>query len=466
MYRNIKISNKKYKNKNIIISPVKSYDEYEDIGNWNEYYPFLKIIYNTKEIPSDAYHYVIRKNKIIIGYFISSIYIDNNGYRKMILHDLGIYSRSYAKDGKELINYLLKLARNCYCKELEIKKVPNFDSFYKFLFRHYKVKENNNLLSIVINNPKMLSSESNLRIFKDDKITIENLYFLYGLKFKIYRHKCIFKKNDYEIIINRNSNTLTLPKNIISNIKELDLNNNTRVLIILLCSFYDNNCFNDIYYIYNKKDNNYKTYSDNEYYILDNSNKIEYNYPLLTKIYLKGFNNINICNLSFNHHALSYHFDNRPLDIRNHLKRNIKYLDLNHNSLKEVPSLLKETDDFNNNLINLKRLDFRLGNSFSGIKKFTIIFDEKIKIMHNSEKKDIVVNKEEIIKELKTLSLNHWKTRYESNNPNTDNAWSLSLIFNDNTLEFSGIDSYPNVWIFLLEFIEKYTSFNFRESIE
>ena len=28
MYRNIKISNKKYKNKNIIISPVKSYDEY------------------------------------------------------------------------------------------------------------------------------------------------------------------------------------------------------------------------------------------------------------------------------------------------------------------------------------------------------------------------------------------------------------------------------------------------------
>ena len=303
MYRNIKISNKKYKNNNIIISPLKDYDEFDEIGNWNEYYPTLKLIYNSNENIDYPLTYLIKINQAIIGYFISTIYVDNDGYRKMILHDLGIYSRSNAKHGRELINYLLKLARNCYCKELEIKKVPNFDSFYKFLFRHYKVKENNDSLSIVINNPKILSSESNLRIFNDDKITIDNLYFLYGLKFKIYRHKCIFKKNNYEIIINRNSNTLTLPKNIISNTKELDLNNNTRILITLICSMFDNNNVQDIYYIYNKKDNNYKTYSDNEYYILDNSNKIEYNYPLLTKIYLKGFNNINICDLSFYHHA-------------------------------------------------------------------------------------------------------------------------------------------------------------------
>lgn len=118
-------------------------------------------------------------------------------------------------------------------------------------------------------------------------------------------------------------------------------------------------------------------------------------------------------------------------------------------------------NNFNINLQNIKRFDFRLGNAFCGIKKLAIFFGEDIKIKSNSGKLlDFKPNKEEILAELKDFCFENWQEKYNNNaNPVLENAWSIELKFDNHSLEFGGLDDFPFTWQQVENFVKKYGGF-------
>ena len=110
---------------------------------------------------------------------------------------------------------------------------------------------------------------------------------------------------------------------------------------------------------------------------------------------------------------------------------------------------------------NIKRFDFRMGNAFGGIKKFSLVFNEEVELKSNGRKKfDIILDKDKIIKELSRINFANFRDVYNDNeHPILENAWVISLLFNDEIKEYRGLDSYPKSWSLILKFINKYSSF-------
>ena len=58
----------------------------------------------------------------------------------------------------------------------------------------------------------------------------------------------------------------------------------------------------------------------------------------------------------------------------------------------------------------------------------------------------------------------NWKNKYiENKNPKLENSWTISLILENETIEFVGCDDYPKVWTYVIWFVNKYSKFNFEE---
>ena len=116
---------------------------------------------------------------------------------------------------------------------------------------------------------------------------------------------------------------------------------------------------------------------------------------------------------------------------------------------------------FNANLQNIKRFDFRLGNAFGGIKRLAIFFNDDIKIKSNSGTLlDFEPNKERILAELKNFCFENWQLKYNDNtNPVLENAWSIELKFDNHSLEFGGLDDFPDTWQQVENFVKKYGGF-------
>ena len=50
--------------------------------------------------------------------------------------------------------------------------------------------------------------------------------------------------------------------------------------------------------------------------------------------------------------------------------------------------------------------------------------------------------------------------KYNDNaNPVLENAWSIELKFDDKTLEFNGLDDFPDTWQQVENFVKKYGGF-------
>lgn len=130
-------------------------------------------------------------------------------------------------------------------------------------------------------------------------------------------------------------------------------------------------------------------------------------------------------------------------------------------TVKERVIVMRQAQDFNVKLDGLKRFSFNGGNSFCGIKKLVITFDGEVKVQTNGNKNlDLTLSKEEILSELKLFYFSAWKNRYEENkNPKLENAWSITLKFEGEELEFLGLDDYPKNWQYVEHFIKKYGGF-------
>jgi hypothetical protein len=121
----------------------------------------------------------------------------------------------------------------------------------------------------------------------------------------------------------------------------------------------------------------------------------------------------------------------------------------------------RKANEFNLKLQNVSRFDFRFGNPFSGIKKLSIDFGDGVEIHSNGQiEKQIIPQREEIIRELSCFNFSGWKEKYDGNAmKKTENCWSVRLIFPEQILEYEGCDDYPEIWDFVEWFVNKYSRF-------
>lgn len=459
------IRNKKSK---IIVKPAGVCDIY-DIGNWTDSYSWIKLGYKDKDYDSkysDIAFYVT-KNKDIVGYYMAYNIVNLNKddiiplYRKkLVLYDFAISDRAYSKFGKILINHMIEYARKNGYYAIEVKK-NECEFFFDFLNRHYKVVEDNENVYLIINDSIIKLKEKHLQLYENDKVELEDLYFLYDLRFTISKTKAKLKINNNEtIIVNRLTGIITFPSNVITIKDEVILNSQTRNIIHLIYEMYITNRITRVNINYSiSNPNEFEVYVGNDIYVnkkveflaknLDYiiellDKKIEFVYP-----YLIGYD--------MNERGFSRGFSKLSCDqlINMFASNNSK-----STTLLERLEEKKAKNAFNEKLKSIERFDFWFGNPFSGIKKLSISFNDEIKVSSNCKKDNLVLDKDIVIKELENFNFLTWDSKYGKNDkPILDNSWSIRLKFKDETLEFTGLDDYPYIWPYVEWFVKKYTNF-------
>lgn len=458
------IRNKKDK---IIVKPAGVCDIYE-IGNWTDSYSWIKLGYKDKDYDSkysDVAFYVT-KNKDIVGYYMAYNIVNLNKddivplYRKkLVLYDFAISDRAYAKLGKILINYMIEYARKNGYYAIEVKK-NECKYFFGFLNRHYKVMEYGESIYLIINDLKIKLKEKHLQLYENDKVELEDLYFLYDLKFTISKTKAKLKLNNETISVNRLTGIITFPSNIKVINDKVILNSQTRNIIHLVYEMYITNQIEQTIIDYsNLKPNQFEVYVGNNAYV---NRKVEFlakNLNYVIELLDKEIEYVYpyIIEYDMNERGFSRGFSKISCD---------KLIDMFVSYNSKSTTLLERIEEkkaknaFNEKLKSLERFDFWFGNPFSGIKKMTISFNGEIKVSSNCKKDNLILNKDIVIKELENFNFLTWDGKYNKNDkPVLENAWSIRLFFKDETLEFTGLDDYPNVWPYVEWFIKKYSNF-------
>ncbi len=473
MFRKINFKPKKYNKNGIKIAPSRSIDDDLEVGEWNKYYENLKFVYCLGDENAQTLTYIMRENGIIIGYFLVEQFVCEKSTlfyekydKKIVLNDFGIYVKRSRNRAKLLINYLLTLAKSYCAKVVEIKKVEGFEHFYKFLKTDLCAQEDSENYYLVVKEPKTFPYSSVLKVFEGDTISIENLYFLYGLNFKIYKTKCVFENANLKIEVDRKSSLITIYNDICSLHNQLVLTNETRDLIYLLCKESQTKSVDGFYIDVNRHFfMNSVTYQSNTLILCNDVSYVANYYAFLNKTYLSGFDYIFAIKIDFDYHNLYYNYNIVDIEIRKALSRNYRFLDCRELSLLEKRERIKEVDKFNEKFEKIKRFDFSQGNPFLGIKKFSVLFENGIEIKHNGRYEEKPLPTVEETKTLlKKLSFFNWKQKYNNEVcPNYENSWKIVLRFDDEVLEYEGLDEFPNSWLFLVEFIEKYSSIKLRK---
>lgn len=244
-----------YRIGNVKIRPASLGEEYE-IGGWKTTYPWVKMGYEFKNYNPKYFDvaYVMLLKGEIVGYFIAYTEVnlkDNNIlplYRKeLILYDFVVDVRAYSKYTKLLINSLIKYAEYNGYFVVSLYKLEEYKLFNNFIKRYYDVKENENKLYFVIKNPRISCCKKHLIGYEKDRISFENLNFLYDLNFNILKTKCTLKLNEFEkIVVDRITGLIKFPSKIKLSKDMVILNTDTRTLIHLIISHYHMNNVDNI----------------------------------------------------------------------------------------------------------------------------------------------------------------------------------------------------------------------------
>ena len=453
--------------KNISIKKIGVCDIYE-VGNWAISYPWIRLGYNDKNYQpkySDITYY-IKENNSIIGYYLAYNIVNMNESdiiplysKKLVLYDFAIDDRAYAKYGLLLINYMLDYARKNGYKAIEIKKYDEYSFFMNFIKRHYKVEEFNNSIYIILN-PVIKYKERHLTLYKDDNVSLEDIYFLYDLGFNVLKNSIKLKLLGEEISINRHTGSVKLPSSVKISNDNIILNKDTRNIIYLIKEMYINNNIKNLVVDYSiSNPNSFLVYDNDLLYINKDINELLNNIELALQL--------SKLSKAFCPYIIGYDMNERGFSrgfVRMSWDDLIDRFSFNADS-KSSSILAKneeriKTKEFNLKLEEIKQFDFRFGNSFCGIKKLSIYFNDEVGISSNGQlENDIIPNKDDIIKELKWFNFSNWNEKYSGNNSKMENSWSIRLKLKEETFEFVGYDDYPNVWPVVEWFVHKYSKF-------
>lgn len=436
----------------------------DELGDWSNSYKDIKLgYYNADYVAkyADECFALIFSNCVIGYYFVTSKLVTSDDeiipkyFRKLVLYDFAIDARSYAKLGKELINHLIKFATKNGYSAIEIKNIKEYSFFVNFINRYYKTKEFNDSIYILIDNFKVKTKEKNLRIYNDDMVTIEDLYFLYDLNFKVLRKTLNYKLDEDKFIeVDRISGKILFPEGVNLINDEVILNHESRKIIHLIINMNKKNL--NIFYDLNNPFY-FEVSSDNVLYV----NKLNKDIKYLVSQLDKGITSIDEINLRYD---VDYRMFSNSSSLRS-VYSLINEYSSNSKTLKEKLDDKRKINDFNRRLKSLKRFDLRFGNDFCGIKKFAIFLNNEIEIKSNAiDKIEVNVDKEILFKELECFNFANWKSEYNSNEtPSIENAWTISLLFDNEAVEYRGLDDYPKVWEYVKWFIKKYSNLVLEE---
>lgn len=291
-----------YKMDNVIIRPASLDEEYE-VGRWSNRYSWIKISYLNMDYKgkySDII-YVMTINNEIAGYFMAynEINITNKDYiplygKELILYDFALDAKAYSKYSKILIDYMLKYATYNGYNAITFNKINEHIGFNQFIKRNYKPIEAIDKLHLIIDKPRIASCQRHLTIYENDVIQIDDLYFLYDLCFDVLKTKCRLKlNNDDEIIIDRKTGLISLPKGIKLINDNVILNNDTKSLIYLIAGMYHMNDIKPVTVNYDiNNPNYYEAIIDNMLYVSKNLKDIDSDKDYINSLIERGYDRV------------------------------------------------------------------------------------------------------------------------------------------------------------------------------
>lgn len=458
MYRKEK-THIKYHKDGIEIRPTYVSEDYK-IGNWMEIYPSIEMSYNVeREMFYSDIIYVMTYNKTIIGYFMAYREISNEG-KTMVVYDFAIDRKEYSEYAKILVDYIINYANYNGYKTISIRKLVIKNRFIDFIKTNYETHETNDFVVIVNKNPRVKSCQKYLYTQNYDKVSLEDLYFLYDLKFDILSKKCILELPQGSIVVDRTTGIIKFPENVCVIDGVIILNEQTRWLIHLVIYNYHINNYEKLFI-----DNN-NVFSEENTYTVRDINEVISDINYVVRLYKNGISNVISYSLKYYINERSFSHSIAIMDMNKIIKKVSEQADSNATSLVEKGQEIKKTKQFNEKLEQLKSFSLQFGTPFCGIRKVLITLDKEVSLKSNLEKiEDVKLCKEELIKELSLLNFSNWDNLYNSNyKPIDENIWCIALRFGNELIEYRGFDSYPKIWPLLLTFLNKYVKLDCIET--
>lgn len=449
-------------------------DIYE-VGNWVNCYPWIKLGYKLEgyqEKYSDI-AFSINVRGSILGYFMvyRLINVEGDGViplygKKLVLCDFAVSARAYAKYGLKLINYLIDYATKNGYSAIEVKKNGNA-FFLDFISRHYKLLETSDSLYFIIDKPKITQAQKHLRIYGGDSVKIEDVYFLYSLKFAVRKTVISLKLADNEYIsVDRASGRVKLPSNVKISKDEVVLNSVTRSIIYLLCKMNKSKQKNMFVEYSLATPNEFELYEGDTVYVNKDVPQLAGDIQYVLGMMDRGVKSICSYIIDYDMNDDGFAYSPCEMSCYSIIERFTTECLSNATVLVERLKEKKARNEFNARLKQIKRFDFRFGNPFSGIKKLAVSFGEDVEISSNGRReKDVEPKRDEILRELELFNFIAWKARYDGNDkPKQENAWYIRLVLEGEEIEFSGLDDYPRVWEYVKWFVNKYSGFSLTDS--
>ena len=117
---------------------------------------------------------------------------------------------------KFLLDNMFEYASNCNMKFIKVKtKEKSFEKFYELL-RTYKHTEDEKHIYLAVKNTKP-ERYRYLKHYKNDKLTIKELYQLLAAKFKVLKNTCELElPNNEKFVVNRKTRKVSYPKRFIN----------------------------------------------------------------------------------------------------------------------------------------------------------------------------------------------------------------------------------------------------------
>ena len=263
-----------------------------------------------------------------------------------------------------------------------------------------------------------------------------------------------------QILIDKKTNVATFPSRVQVVNDELLFNEKTKGAVYVISEALKKSQTKTAKLHYDKKTDNYEIYFEGVVCVNKTESEFTSDIEHLLELLSKKVKSVYFCSIDYDLNGNYFHNATGKIDVEkiiyNFGIRAFK------DSIKERVALMKTANDFNKKLSGIKRFTFNFGNAFGGIKKLAILFGEELKIKANSGKRsELIPNKEEIIRELSLFGFSAWQSKYDKNTkPIIENAWTIELVLENETLEFTGLDDYPKTWAIVEYFIKKYGNFD------
>lgn len=464
------MKNNRTKKSKITVHPIGVCDIYE-VGNWPSTYSFIKLGYELDkcDLKYSDIGFLIRDKAGISGYAIhkNAVIVDGQDAlpiysKKMVLCDFAISARAYAKYGKILIDHMINYARQNGYVAIEIKKEIKYSFFLDFLVRRYNVKEIEDSLYIFIKNPKIKTADKHLRLYDGESIEIEDIHFLRYVNFTVRKTVASFSLSDGEkITVDRKSGSVKFPQGVQVAGDGVELNDQTRGLISLIKELYKGDNAKGLTVSYKAEDKQYEVLCGDVLYVNKPQSEIEDDLKYVLDKIDRGIDTICSIFVEYDMNDNSVLSSAGKKTCYELIEKYSQRCQFKGESMIEKINQKKRAKEFNQRLNDVKRFDFRFGNAFCGIKKLTISFGECVEINSNGQiEKEIIPQREEIIRELCCFNFSGWQRKYDGNlNQKTENCWSVRLVLPDRVLEYEGLDDYPENWDFVEWFVNKYSKF-------